>query len=308
MTAEHDWQREHLERALAISGVRADEVVLPSDHDILVGRLRLHYLDWGGPSDRTVVFLHGGGLTAHTWDLVCLALRPHYRCLAIDLRGHGDSEWSPNLRYGIDDNVADLTGFVAALGLSSFALVGMSLGGGTALAYAARESERLTALCIVDVGPRIQRAGTRRIRNFMMMESQEMASVEDFVERAVRFNPARDRELLRRSLLYNLHQLPDGNWTWKYDRRHRGQSAFESAEQRLAQLSEAVERIFCPTLVVRGAGSDVFSEADADDLARSLPDGRVATVPDAGHTVQGDNPRGLLAVLEPFLDAAFGRR
>jgi pimeloyl-ACP methyl ester carboxylesterase len=287
--------------------VRADEILLPSDHDLLVGRHRLHYLDWDGPSNRQVVFLHGGGLTAHTWDLVCLALRPAYRCLAIDLRGHGDSEWSPNMRYEIDDHVADLTGFVAELGLDGFALVGMSLGGGASMVYAAGAGDRLTGLCLVDVGPRVQPAGTRRIREFMM-EPDELASVEDFVDRAIKFNPARDRELLRRSLLYNLHQLPDGTWTWKYDRRHRGPSAFESAEQRLAQLSDSVGQIRCSTLVVRGERSDVFSAADAEELARSLPDGRAVTVAGAGHTVQGDNPKGLLEVLEPFLDSCFDAR
>ena len=95
----------HLRAAIDVAGGDVDKVVLPADHDLVVDGLRLHYLDWGRNGRPPLLFLHGGGLTAHTWDLVCLALRANFHCLALDQRGHGDSEWSPVLDYGPDAHV-----------------------------------------------------------------------------------------------------------------------------------------------------------------------------------------------------------
>jgi esterase len=286
--------------AVQVSGVEVAEVVLPADHDMLVGRMRLHYLDWGGPANPAIVFLHGGGLTAHTWDVVCVALRTRFHCLALDLRGHGESEWSPNMDYGLEAYARDLRHFVDNLGLEHFVLVGMSLGGLTSIAYTALHPGRVQALAIVDVGPEVQSVGVRRISDFVA-SSEELDSVDDFVERALVFNPARSPALLRRSLLHNLHQLPNGKWTWRYDKRRGIPEDFAAADQRRRLLWKDVEAIHCPTLVVRGARSDVFADADAERLAATLPDGRWVRVEGAGHTIQGDNPKGLVEALEPFL-------
>jgi pimeloyl-ACP methyl ester carboxylesterase len=137
--------------------------------------------------------------------------------------------------------------------------------------------------------------------NFMAGPA-ELDSVEDFVDRAVAFNPARDRRLLRRSLLHNLRQQPDGRWTWKYDRsRILGRDRSKMAASRRA-LWDALPSVTVPTLVVRGARSESLSDAVADEFASSLPDGRWQIVADAGHTIQGDNPRGLLEAVSPFFD------
>src|SRR5439155_7594654 len=205
----------HLELAAEVAGLELPEVVLPEDRFVELNGLRLHYLDWGGAGRPRVLFLHGGGLTAHTWDLVCLALRADYHCLALDLRGHGDSDWSPTQEYDLDDNVGDLEAFLAG---QRVVLVGQSLGGATALSYATRHSESVAGLVLVDVSVDVTLdSGARRIVDFVRAPA-ELDSVEEFVERAREFNPARDPELLRRSLLYNLRRLPNGKLTWKYDR------------------------------------------------------------------------------------------
>lgn len=295
-----NWRLEHLVAAVQVSGVQVSAVVLPTDHDMLVGRMRLHYLDWGGSANPAIVFLHGGGLTAHTWDVVCLSLRTRFHCLALDLRGHGESEWSPNMDYGLEAYARDLRHFVDNLGLDQFVLVGMSLGGLASIAYTALHPGRVQALVIVDVGPEVQSVGVRRISEFAA-SSEELDSVDDFVERALAFNPARNPALLRRSLLHNLHQLPNGKWTWRYDKRRWIPEDFAAAGQRRRLLWKDVESIHCPTLVVRGARSDVFADADAERLAATLPHGRWVRVEGSGHTIQGDNPKGLLEALEPFL-------
>ncbi|MFI5268663.1 MAG: alpha/beta fold hydrolase, partial [Chloroflexota bacterium] len=198
---------EHLRQSSQLAGMDLPELVLPSDKEVDLDGLRLHYLDWTGSGDTTIVFLHGAALTAHTWDLVCLALRGRFRCLALDARGHGDSDWPADKAYGVEEHVGDVEGLVEALGLDRFVLVGHSMGGGTALAYAGRNSRRLRGLVVVDTGPRPPSAGVavggQRVRDFIAGPA-ELDSVEDFVERAVRFNPLRDRQLLRRSLLHNL--------------------------------------------------------------------------------------------------------
>jgi esterase len=298
-----DQELEYLALALATAGVDAPELVLPRDRTLSLNGLRFHYLDWGTDGRPPAVFLHGAGLTAHTWDLVCLALRPRLHCLALDARGHGDTDWAPDGVYDRADHVADVEALVEALRLERFLLVGMSVGGGTALAYAGRHHDKLAALVIVDTGPNAGRStGARRIRDFMAGPA-ELDSVEDFVARAMEFNPARDPRLLRRSLLYNLRRLPDGRWTWKYDRRRIAPPPTAGdMEARRAALWDSVRRIRCPTLVVRGARSDTFTDEDAEELAAALPDGRWCRVEDAGHTVQGDNPRGLVEALRPFLE------
>jgi len=293
--------RAHLELSAATAGVHLPEIVLPSQHHLLLRAMRFHYLDWGTAGFPPVVFLHGGGLNAHTWDLVCAALRPGRHCLALDQRGHGESEWSPQMDYSTESHAGDLDAFLDALKLERFVLVGMSLGGANALAWAGQHRRRLDGLVLVDVGPEIRSDGVRKIAAFTA-EATPLDSVEQFVDRALAFNPRRNRELLRRSLLHNLRRMPDGRWMWKYDQRHRGKVDPEAYARRRELLWSAVDAVECPTLVVRGAQSDVFHDEDAERLARRFRRGRWARIEGAGHTVQGDNPADLLVCLREFLD------
>jgi esterase len=296
----------HLRLAVSLSGLEVDELVLPAEHDVVVDGLRLHYLDWGNHGRPPLLFLHGGCLTAHTWDLVCLALRSDYHCLALDQRGHGDSEWSPIVDYGPDAHVHDIRGLIEQLGLERPVLVGHSLGGLNALIYAAAAAaDPLAGVVLVDVGPDPQPAAVKRVADFVMGAPGD-GSVEDFVERARAFNPRRDPRLLRYSLLHNLRRLPNGTWTWKYDRRGLTPEHIATVRKSLEGLRDGAEAITCPVLVIRGAESDVMTDTQAAAFAATLPVGRWAKVESAGHTVQGDNPRGLVEVLAHFL-AEVGR-
>jgi pimeloyl-ACP methyl ester carboxylesterase len=176
----------------------------------------------------------------------------------------------------------------------------LSLGAINSLAFAIAHPERLNALVIVDAGPEIRRPGSSRIRDFVN-DAQDLVSVEAIIERALKFNPRRDPNILRRSLMHNLRQQPDGSWKWKYDRRRFQRLDHEAHRAERARLADGLARITCPTLVVRGGESDVFHEEDGIRLAQRLPDGKFVTVPRAGHTVQGDNPKDLVAELRRFL-------
>jgi pimeloyl-ACP methyl ester carboxylesterase len=300
VTLTADDQFEHLRLAAEVAGLQHVEVALPDEHDVVLEGMRLHSLDWGGAGSQPVLFLHGGGLTARTWDLVCLALRGSFHCLALDQRGHGDSEWSPDLDYGTAAHVRDLEALIALLRFDRPVLVGQSMGALNALTYAARHAAELGGVVLVDMTPDVRLDGTNRIFDFVTAPA-ELESVEEFVERAIEFNPGRDPRLLRRSLMHNLRQLPNGKWTWKYDRRHMTRERFDAMRNQVGRLWDLVPMVTCPALVVCGERSDVVKPESAAALADALPKGEWTTVADAGHTVQGDNPRGLAEALEPFL-------
>jgi pimeloyl-ACP methyl ester carboxylesterase len=300
MTLSADEYRDHLETTAVRAGFTFGDVVLPSEHDVSVGELQFRYLDWGTKGLRPILFLHGGALTAHTWDLCCLALRDEFHCLALDQRGHGDTDWAPDADYSIGAQREDIRGFADRLGLDRFVLVGQSMGAINGLAFAVTHPERLSALVMIDAGPEVRRRGSSRIREFVN-GGEKPETLEEIIERALSFNPRRDPQILRRSLMHNLRPQPDGSWSWKYDR-----SRFQRLDQdtHLAErrrLADNLANVTCPALVVRGAESDVFHQDDAERLAKNFPDGRQITIAQAGHTVQGDNPKDLVAALRDFL-------
>jgi pimeloyl-ACP methyl ester carboxylesterase len=292
------WEIEQLRAVTEIAGLKPSKIVMPEDHHTIVGAMRFHYLDWG-ENGHPILFLHGGGINAHTWDVVCLMLRERYHCIALDQRGHGDSEWSPAIDYGVATQVGDVEGFIEKLGLANPVLVGQSMGGLNSIAYAIRHSVKMKGLVVVDVGPEINSAGTQRIREFS--STPELESLEAFLERAVKFNPIRDPRVLRRSLFYNLRQLPTGKWSLKHDQRRASDDSWRIAAEQRERILRDVSNISCPTLIVRGGKSDVLSDDAAERFAHMLPHARWVRVENAGHNVQGDNPRGLLDALNPFL-------
>jgi esterase len=292
------WEIEQLRTVTEIAGLKPSKIVMPEDHHTIVGAMRFHYLDWGG-NGHPLLFLHGGGINAHTWDVVCLMLRERYHCIALDQRGHGDSEWSPEIDYGVATQVGDVEGFIEKLGLANPVLVGQSMGGLNSIAYAIRHSASMKGLVVVDVGPEINSAGTQRIREFS--STPELESLEAFLERAVKFNPIRDPRVLRRSLFYNLRQLPTGKWSLKHDQRRASDDSWRIAAEQRERILRDVAKISCPTLIVRGGKSDVLTDDAAERFARMLPHARWVRVENAGHNVQGDNPRGLLDAMNPFL-------
>lgn len=300
-------ERGHLELASRIAGLDGVDLTPPKSIHLEGGGMRLHYVDWGGEARPPIVFLHGGCLTARTWDVVCLALRRQYRCVALDQRGHGDSDWSPEADYSFDAHAGDIERFVDALALKRFVLVGQSLGGANSVSYAGRHPERVAALVLVDVGPSFRKAGGEEIRDFVTAEPRE-SSLEDFIERAIFFNPLRDPRLLRRSLQHNLRRLADGRWTWKYDPRLASRLDVADMGVRMHALWDVIRGIACPALVVRGALSKVLLDEDAAEVARTLPDGCWLRIEGAGHNVQGDAPKALAAAIDEFLASGLRTR
>ena len=284
--------------AAKLGGLAVPEFLSAAQHDVILRGMRFHYLDWGTPGKPPALFLHGGGQTARTWDLCCLALRQRLHCIALDQRGHGDSEWSYAFDYAPDAHAEDFAALLDALRIPRVVVVGMSMGCLNGLTFAARWPERVSAFVAVDAGPWVQMEGGRRIAEFVR-DADHGVDVEAFVAAAVRFNPRRDPRLLRQGLLHNLRALPDGTLTWKTDRRRA--IDLSGIETRLTALRARLGAIRCPVLILRGGESDVFSDDDAARFAAALPDARWVRVDGAGHTIQGDKPAELVREVNAFL-------
>lgn len=302
--------RELMIECAKAAGVAPKEFVLPTDHHVILNGIRLHWLDWGNRHLPHVVLLHGGSLTAHTWDMAVLCLRHRYHFVALDQRGHGDSEWTAD-KYLHEDNgdlmLEDTRQFIEYLGFDSLALVGMSMGGMNAIRYASAHPGRLSALGIVDVAPVTMQEGQQEMRDFREA-TEEVMPFESFLERAQRFMPHRPEAHLRYSLWHSLKEVGGGQCTWKRDRRPRppaGLSADELRERTAARTAARwadVRNIRVPTILFRGAESRILSADVADEMVKALPDGRLVVIPRATHNVHSDNPVEFARALAAFLD------
>jgi esterase len=289
-------------------GLGAPEVVQPEDRWADLNGVRFHYLDWGNAHLPPLVLLHGGALTAHTWDMSALLLRRHYHCIALDQRGHGDTGWTPDAQLGDDNSdlmLADTEAFIDHLGYERVLLCGMSMGGMNAIRYAARHPERLRGLVVVDVAPVTMQEGILEMEAFRR-ETETMRRFEDFLERAVKFNPQRKPAHLKYSLMHSLKPVEDG-WTWKQD--HRPRPGLERPREELEAARKArsealwadVRAIPTPTLLMRGEISKILSKEAADAMVAAMPDCEQVVIPSAGHSVQGDNPKAFAEALHAFI-------
>jgi pimeloyl-ACP methyl ester carboxylesterase len=267
---------------------------------IRVNGLNLHYLDWGPPTAPPVVLLHGITGHARVWDHLAERLVPGRRVLALDQRGHGDSDPAPDDDYRVATMADDLAAFVSGLGLDRFALLGHSMGGRIAIQYAAAHAARLERLIVVDIGPDIELAGLQRVRD-MMAQSPERIESEDWaVEYIRRANPRQDPHLLRERVRHGLKRLPDGGLTWKYAKGLR--DMMRAGRRDAVDLWEPLPRIPCPTLIVRGADSDILSPEVAKKMTGRLAEGRLVEIAGAGHTVPADRPEDFVRQVRAFLE------
>ena len=307
MTTTPNYATEMRECAEAI-GLNPPEFVTPEDKWVTLNGIRMHYLDWGNDSKPPLVLLHGGGLTAHTWDMAALLLRPHYHMIALDQRGHGDTEWTPEAQLGEDNDalmLRDTEAFIDFLGYPQVILCGMSMGGNNSYRYAPTHADRLRLLIIVDVAPDLSTEGQRDMAAFRR-DSETLSRFEDFLDRAVQFNPNRAPAHLKYSLMHSLKPAEGGGWTWKQDHRRRTPQDDAARAAHASSLWTAVREITTPTLLMRGEVSRILSAENAEATAKAMHDCELVVIPRATHNVQGDNPKDFAAALDAFVVKRLG--
>ncbi len=284
--------------------------------------LSLHVLEWSREGT-PLVFVHGFGNDAHIWDDAAPAVAEYYRTVAITLRGHGDSDRDPESRYDYDFHVADLEAALAHLGIERMVLVGHSLGGRIGTLFAGRHPDRMAGFVIVDSAPELDVRGTVRISVDLQKNSKSsgdgdgggggpsFASEAEYRDVLAHNYPAASREALARMAQHGLRRRDDGRFEAKLDpawfqgRRDAGAdaAAMREREDKLTrEMWDALAKLECPTLVVRGAASDVLSADVADRMVEEvLRHGRLAVIPRAGHSVMVDNPDAFRSALTGFV-------
>ena len=279
----------------------ASEVGLPYDAPPVVNRQfvvvdddrTVSALRWGSAAPE-LLLLHGGAQNAHTWDTMNLALqRP---LVAVDLPGHGHSAHRDDHAYWPRENAAAVEIAMRALAPDARCVVGMSLGGLTAVALAARAPDLVRALVLVDVTPGVDSEKASAIVSFVN-GPETFASLEEILERTIAFNPTRSESSLRRGVLHNAVEQSDGRWRWRYDLPRWGENALPDWQSLWDDLSAYPG----PITLVRGSLSPVVTDDDVAELQRRRPDANVIVVDGAGHSVQGDRPLELAAIIDAAL-------
>ncbi len=262
------------------------------------GGRKVSALVWGSEPP-VMVFLHGGGQNAHTWDTVALALG--VPLVAVDLPGHGHSDW-PGTGRALDtgamaDDVATVT---ARLAPDAGMVVGMSLGGMTAIGLAARHPGLVRRLALVDITPGVDHDKSSDIAAFLA-GPESFASFDEILERTIQFNPTRSVSSLRRGVLHNAVQREDGSWTWRHQLgRPSTGTGLHVDSLDFGSLWDDLEHIAVPVLLARGKLSPVVDDADEAEFRRRRPTDPVVMVEGAGHSIQGDRPVELAHILSRF--------
>ena len=269
--------------------------------------LRLHYVWWGDEAKPPLLLIHGGRDHARNWDRVAQALVPYFAVYAVDLRGHGDSDWALGSQYSLPDYVVDIAAFADHLGRDPLPIVGHSLGGGIALQYAGVFPERVERVCAIEgLGPGIggRRPASQRMREYVLQiraferrRPRHYPTFEDAVRRMQEANPHLTPEMAHHLTLHGTRRHEDGSYTWKFDNYVRLHSPYEFNIDEAREIWNQIRR---PVLLVRGDRSWA-TDPEKDGKASAFHNYRSVLIPNAGHWVHHDQLEAFLAVLIPFL-------
>lgn len=273
------------------------------EHTVTSAGLRLRVTDWGAPTGRPVVMLHGIRGYAETFAGVAAALQPGCRVIAFDQRGRGRSDWDPQQGYYTDAYVSDLAAVVDALGLDRFDLLGHSMGGINAIVYAATHPSKVSRLLVEDAGPGAFEAGpgATRIRGELATTPSHFASWDDARAFMRALRPSVTEEAREQRLQSMLRPADGGGFTWQYDHAGIAATRLNPDPARVVDLRPHVAALACETLVVRGGRSDYLQPEMVDAMQRLNPRIRSAVVPDAGHYIHDDQPALFHQLVRDFL-------
>lgn len=270
-------------------------------------RLKLHYAVWGDESLRPLLLIHGNRDHARTWDQVAVQLKHEFCVYAVDLRGHGDSEWSVGSQYSLPEFVLDVAALGRELNRNPLTVIGHSLGGAVALEYSGIFPQFVRKLVAVEgLGPAVREpvaASTRmrswigQMQEFDTRKPRRYASLDDATKRMLEENPHLTAEMARHLTQHATRRNEDGTLSWKFDNYVRLHSPYEF---NIAEAREIWNQIRCPTLLIRGSESWA-SDPEQDGKATAFHKYRSVLVKDAGHWVHHDQLDAFMKVLWDFL-------
>jgi pimeloyl-ACP methyl ester carboxylesterase len=264
----------------------------PKDAFLDVNGLRLRYLDWRTGGKPAVLVLHGLAVFAHAWDHNAAALSDALDIVALDQRGHGESDRGPCEGYRTETYASDIVGVVDVLGWSRFALVGQSMGGHNSMYTAATHPDRVERLVISDMEPTMRLDLIAYMRDASALP--EYDSIEQVIADAHARNPRPDPTLERQRAEHTVRQLPNGRLSPMYDLQ--APKCWQALD-----LWPYLPRITCPTLLVRGAESPVLRPDVAREMVAAIPNCEFVEIAGAGHSIGLDNPVAFDAALRAFL-------
>ncbi len=274
---------------------------MSTQHRAEVNGLSLHYLDHGGDAAVSAVALHGFALNCHSFDEVAPALSDRLRWYALDQRGHGHSDRAAELAdYSRDHMADDVRGFIESAGLERPVVLGHSMGGMNAMTFAAAHPEMLRALVLIDVGPGVSVDGVQQVRQFVQ-GPYEMDSLDAWVDMTHQYYPFRSKENIRKRLAVSLRETAEGKMAKMFDERFRD-ADFRGVGDARSGIWETARALTVPTLLLHGAKSPVLQLEQAQEFAAKVDVVRLVTIPEAGHSVAGDQPQAVGAALREFLD------
>ena len=264
------------------------------DRFITVNGLRLHYLDWGSPDKPPFIMLHGISRVAHQFDHLALYFQNDYHVLAIDMRGHGDSAWSPDAAYLVEDYVKDLEAFADQLNLRGLTLLGNSTGGRVVQVYAGLHPDRMARLIVEDVGPERPNDIAAAFQRQVQQEANGWATEDELVDSLKKSNAKTPEPVLRAYAHFGAKKRDDGRIVWKRD-PNLAKGFIET------ELWRFVEKIKCPTIYILGGASRIVPPETQLKLQDILPNVRIATIPGLGHYPDQEATADFLRLAQAFL-------
>lgn len=272
----------------------------PKDCYLGINGLRLHYLQWGDGGHQPMVLLHGFMAHAHVWDDFAARFSDRYYVLALDQRGHGESQWSKEAAYTIDDHFADITDFIESLGLQSVILVGHSMGGRNALFYTACAPHKVRKLVLVDARLGNSPETSQALKELLSQFPLEAESLDEVVRAIQALHPYLERDRALYIARYGFKQVNDTTFLPRYDVRMAHLS--DQSGGTIESLWAFATTVTCPTLVIRGKESPFLSRQDAEEMCRLIPEAEYHEIPDATHMPVQENPRVVYKVIADFLE------
>jgi pimeloyl-ACP methyl ester carboxylesterase len=267
----------------------------PADRFVTVNGLRIHFLDWGAEAKPPLIMLHGIGRVAHTFDHIAPHFAPNYHVMAVDMRGHGDSDWDPKGAYLVEDYTKDIEGLAAQLHLRNITIWGNSTGGRVAQVFAGLHPELVSAVIAEDVGPeRPTQVAESVTRQLKQEDEKGWASEDELLSQLKTSNPRTPEEILVAYAHYGSKRRPDGRVIWKRDPAIG--NGFVPTE-----LWRFVREIKSPIIYVLGGRSTIVPAGTQDELKKALPQAQIATIPGVGHYPSEENTQAYLAIVDKFL-------